>query len=151
MNKELNETVKRIIDRDILTGASYLFNHLQDTSETYLYDDIFNLYLTTDEILSIHEYDFKLFQKNNSELSTKKCIELFCEDVRDNGSDIKEPMQWFIVSKWLYDKLNDEFEPVCEFEDVYFWGRCGYGYSLEDEYAIIEIAKKLIDYVKEVK
>ena len=55
-----------------------------------------------------------------------------------------------IVDCGLYDKLNDELEPVCEFEDVYFWGRCGYGYSLEDEYAIREIAKKLIDYVKEV-
>ena len=150
MNNKLRETVKRIIDRDILTCSSYLFSHLQDTSPTCLYDDIFNLYLTTDEILSIYEYDFKLWQKNNPELSTKKCIETFCEDIQDNGSDLKEPLQWFIVTKWLYDELNEQLEPVCEFEDVYFWGRCGCGYSLEDEYAIREIAKKLINYVEEV-
>ncbi len=149
LKKKINETVQRIVNREILTGASYLFNHLEETSETYLLDDIYNLHMNTDEILYNYEYDFKLWKKNNPDYSTQKAIETFCDDIMDSGSDFKEVYQWFIVSEWLYNKLNEQLEPVCEFEDVYFWGRCGMNYSLEDEHCIVEIAKKINNYKTE--
>ena len=146
MKDKLIDVIQRIINREILTNASSLFNYLQETSETYLMDEIYNLYMNTDEILYNYEYDFKLWEKNNPDFTKENAINTFCEDIQDNGSDLKEVFQWFLVSEWLYNKLNEQLEPVCEFEGVYFWGRCGMNYSLEDEHCIIEIAKKIHNY-----
>ena len=129
--------IEKIINVEILPLANELAEyHLYN--DEYLIDSVDNLY-----------YEFE-----SASHDTYKCNE--CENmgvVEENGlcidcfddSDIKhkEIFQWCIVSNWLYKKLNEQGEPVVEIKGVNFWGRCGCGYSLEDETCLKQIVKEL--------
>ena len=146
MKDKLIDVIQRIVNREILTNASSLFSHLQECSDTYLIDDTNNLYMDNDELIEYFEQDFKDYVHNLPDTDIKIIKSSFCDECRDNAYDMKEVFQWFIISEWLYDELNIMKEPVCEVEGIYFWGRQGMNYSLEDEHCIIEIAKKLNNY-----
>ena len=135
--------IEKIINVEILTLANELAEyHLYN--DEYLIDSVENFY---------YEFESRL-NEETAEPSCEPCNE--CENigvVNDDGicincfddSDIKhkEIFQWFIVSDWLYNKLKEQGEPVVEIKGVNFWGRCGCGYSLEDEWCLKRIVKEL--------
>ena len=128
--------IEKIINVEILTLANELAEyHLYN--DEYLIDSVDNLY-----------YEFECSQRNTqcNECENMGAVEEngLCIDCFDD-SDIKhkEIFQWFIVSDWLYKKLNEQGEPVVEIKGVNFWGRCGCGYSLEDETCLKQIVKEL--------
>lgn len=49
----------------------------------------------------------------------------------EETEEYAEIMQWYKVSDWLVDILGDMGEPVIR--DYCIWGRCGCGYSTEDD------------------
>ena len=56
------------------------------------------------------------------------------ENIYDQETDEpQEIMQWYIVSKWLAEKLAEQGEPVADWHGQYFWGRtcCGQGVELD--------------------
>ncbi|KGF47543.1 hypothetical protein HMPREF0872_03860 [Veillonella montpellierensis DNF00314] len=46
-----------------------------------------------------------------------------------------EVMQYWVVSRWLGEKLAKEGSIIVPYENHYYlWGRTGYGYALEDDF-----------------
>ena len=62
----------------------------------------------------------------------------------EKEDEYKEIFQYFIISDWLYEKLNQEKEPTIIYKGLNIWGRCGCGYSLEDESCLINIVNKIV-------
>ncbi len=52
-------------------------------------------------------------------------------------------MQWYIVSKWLYDKLRNSSEPVADYKGQYWWGRTCCGQAIELDGTFQEISRNL--------
>ena len=140
-----NTLIERIIKNEILTLANEL-------AEYHLYND---------------EHDWDNVQNAYTEFeSLGRCIRgdvLQCSNCKNMGStnedeicincfdpEPKEIFQWFIVSEWLFNKLNEQGEPVIEIKGLYFWGRCGCGYSLEDETSLKNIVKQLEQPLKNI-
>ncbi len=114
-----------LVEREIKENMSMLiediFKNAQE-QDNFLYDEIKNLYRTDEEILNDGNYDN-------------------VEECRDNGEDIKEVFEWWLISKWLYEKLNEKLEPVFTPNDFnYFWGRTCTGQAICCDYIIQEIA-----------
>ena len=138
MNKYINCERAKIVDRlvwkEILTLANGLFEKLLNDSQYCLYDEIENLYM-----------EFEAYGK------PKKCIE--CNEVQvvndiDTCSncyeyEMHEVYQWWIVSDFLFEKLQEVGEVVCDVEGVYFWGRTACGIALEYDYCFKKIATNI--------
>ena len=129
--------IEKIINVEILTLANELAEHHLYNDE-YLIDNVENLYY---EFESASHGKYECNECTNIGVVNDDGICINCFD--DSDTKHKEIFQWFIVSDWLYEKLNKQGEPVVEIKGVYFWGRCGYGYSLENEWCLKRIVKEL--------
>ena len=87
----------------------------------------------------------------NREIFTS-CNELI-EDVDDVWMDnhyneetdeYYEIFQYFIVSKWLYEKLAKIGACITEYKGLYIWGRCDFGQGLDMNSELKQIAKNII-------
>jgi len=63
-------------------------------------------------------------------------------DAEDCDQEAQEIMQWFIVSRWLYNRLNEQGEPVAEWKGLCWWGRtcCGQGAEMDGTFQAISRA-----------
>jgi len=77
-----------------------------------------------------------LFEKllNDSEYCLYDEIENFYYEYENEEYEPKEVYQWWIVSDFLYERLQEVGEVVCDVEGVYFWGRTACGIALEYDY-----------------
>lgn len=67
-------------------------------------------------------------------------LENYCDDI-----EYKEPLEFWIVSNWLADKLEQHGECVDkDLKGLCVWGRCTSGQSISIDSVIIEIAKEVI-------
>ena len=133
--------IEKIINVEILTLANELAEY--HLTNEYAWEDVQNL---------CNEFESKL-NEETAEPSCERCNQCtelgavnddgICINCFDDEPNEKEIFQWFIVSDWLYNKLNEQGEPVVEIKGVYFWGRCGYGYSLENEWCLKRIVSEL--------
>jgi len=125
---EVSETIKQDLARDlvkhhILACQSGLVGELLQ-KEIISYDEYQNIYMTDDEI------------KNCFNVSTEEEI----EEVRNNGDDVNEIFEHWLVSDWLIDRLKEENEPILETDLETWWGRCATGQSIILDYVIQKIA-----------
>lgn len=69
------------------------------------------------------------------------------EDLKNNTEDengyFPEVLEWWIVTEWLYEKLNAENEVVVEVGTGYLWGRCCSGQAISMDRAIDRIAESM--------
>lgn len=60
----------------------------------------------------------------------------------ENEDQYIEIFQYFVVSGYLYEQLEELGEPVTKYEEMYIWGRTCCGISLDYDSVIKEIYKK---------
>ena len=134
--------IEKIINVEILTLANELAEYLLNDTNTYYWDEGINFYTEFEGAVN----------KDNKPKTDCNCYNCDVVGVVDAHTDNcincfepepKEVLQWFIVSDWLYNKLKEQGEPVIEMKGVNFWGRCGCGYSLEDEWCLKRIVSEL--------
>ena len=59
----------------------------------------------------------------------------------DIESEKQKIFEWWIVSQWFYEKLKDIGEPVIEWGNNYYWGRCCTGQAILLDSVISYIAE----------
>lgn len=65
-------------------------------------------------------------------------------EYNEETDDYYEIFCYFIVSKYLYEQLEEIGACIFEYEGLYFWGRCDFGQSLDMNHDLKQIAKKII-------
>jgi len=71
--------------------------------------------------------------------------ELFHRFQADPRADIHE---YYIVSKWLYERLEKHGEPVAQIEGQYIWGRTTTGQKKHLDAVITDIHKELQETIE---
>ena len=86
----------------------------------------------------------------NREVFTSCCELLQGEEVYFDNEYIeeedtyKEIYQYFIVSKWLYEHLQNISACVTEYKGLYIWGRCDFNQGLDMNSELKQITKNII-------
>jgi len=112
-NGIVQDITRKFIHPHILRNQTTLVNDMFDS------DDIENLYMTDKEILeNMGSYD--------EDMSDQELI----DEVRNNGEDMQEIFEWYLVSDWLLDRLREINEPVIDNDYGEYWGRCGTGQAI---------------------
>jgi len=151
------ETITRIISQEILSNQSLLVEHMlsaYDESNEFSYDDIVNLYDTSKDTLLDWIY-YNISKEELKEYLEYKYSEAFPIESYDYDEllelayafnfepEPQEIYQWWIVSDWLADKLEQHGEPVLRNNFGVWWGRTCCGQAIESDGVIQDIAKEL--------
>ena len=129
-NGIVQDITRKFIQPHIYRNQTALLITLQEKDiDGFYFDDIENFYMTDKEILnSIGSYD--------EDMSDQEII----DEVRNNGEDINEIFEWYLVSDWFLDRLREINEPVIDNDYGEYWGRCGTGQSIYLDHNIQEPA-----------
>ena len=129
-NGIVQDITQKFIQNHIYRNQSSLITHLQENFvEGFNFDDIENLYMTDEEIVNyMGSYD--------EDVSEQELI----DEVRDNGEDINEIYEWYLVSDWFLDRLREINEPIIDNDYGEYWGRCGTGQAICLDHNIQELA-----------
>lgn len=87
-------------------------------------DTIENLYITDEATAKAYGYDS-------------------LEAMQEAGEDRREVYEWWIVSRWLYERLRQKGEPVIDSDYGYLWGRTCTGQAILLDAVIEEIYDEL--------
>ena len=129
-NGIVQDITREFIHPHIFRNQSALINHLREQEvEGFYYDDIENLYMTDKEIL-----------ENMGSYDEDVPDQLFIDEVRDNGEDINEIFEWYLISDWFLDRLRGIKEPIIDNDYGEYWGRCCTGQSIYLDYNMQELA-----------
>lgn len=112
--QEVLETTQRIIDNDILYNQTSLIENSK----------FFEL-----NSYSSYEVANNLFVAN--------------DDDEYEEDTMQEPLEWWLVSKWLYDKLTGLGFVTLETEFGYYWGRTTSGQAIELDNVIQDVARSI--------
>ena len=63
--------------------------------------------------------------------------------IDEETEDYKEIFQYFIVSKYLYDKLNSVNASIFKYKGLFFWGRTDFGQCLSMNHELKQITKNI--------
>ena len=134
-NKEDSESIRQeknkiLVDREVLCLFSYPMSKLLE-KEIVSYDDIENLCLSDEQIKESYIRDWDKIGDEEEEI----------QNIRDNGEDMQEVFEYWIVTEWFFDKLKSLNEPVIEWENLHIWGRTCTGQSIALDYTIDNIRK----------
>ena len=134
-NKNDDESTRQeknriLVDREVRSLFSYPMAKLQE-KELVSFEDIENLYLSDEQIL---DYAGEV-TKDSTEEEKQDVI----QNWRDDGQDMQEPLEYWIVSEWFYDKLKEIGEPVIEWEGLHIWGRTCSGQAIALDHTIDKI------------
>ena len=109
----VQDVTREFIFPHILKNQSYLVNHLSSQDvDGFRFDDIQNIYMTDKEIIE----DLGL------------------------SDNLKEPLEWYLVSEWFLDRIKEINEPYIENSYGTYWGRQCSGQSIYLDYNIQELA-----------
>lgn len=138
-NKEDDESTRQeknsiLVDREVRSLFSYPMQELFD-KEVVSFEDVENLYLSDEQIKEYHSHSLK--DKNEEE------VEEYIQEIRDNGEDVQEPLEYWIVSEWFYDKLKALGEPVIEWSGLNIWGRTCSGQAIALDNTIDDVRKAM--------
>ena len=129
-NGIVQDITREFIHPHIFRNQSSLITHLQEQEvEGFYYDDIENLYMTDKEIL-----------ENMGSYDEDVPDQLFIDEVRDNGEDINEIFEWYLISDWFLDRLRGIKEPIIDNDYGEYWGRCCTGQSIYLDHNMQELA-----------
>ena len=119
-NSGVNQDIKRkFVGREVLTCFSYemgdilKLSYTNETTGLPTWEDIENLYVPT----CSHCGD--IVENDNCECGQG---EVECEP--------QEIFEWWIVTSWFYEKLKEQGQPVLEWGNNYYWGRCCTGQAI---------------------
>jgi hypothetical protein len=70
-------------------------------------------------------------------------LEVWRDAVRDN-SEPREVFEWWLVSRWLCEKLRELGEVVLDNDYGYWWGRCTTGQAIIAD-GVLQHVARLID------
>jgi hypothetical protein len=62
----------------------------------------------------------------------------------DENDEYKEIYQYFIISEWLYDRLDSIGGCIAQFKGLYIWGKTDFGQSMQMNHELKTIAKNVI-------
>ena len=129
-NGIVQDITQKFIEDHIYRNQSSLITHLQENYvEGFNFDDIENLYMSDEEI--IQEYAEYCRPMTNEEV---------IDHIRDNGEDMNEIYEWYLVSDWFLDRLREINEPVIDNDYGEYWGRCCTGQAICLDHNIQELA-----------
>ena len=132
-NGIVQDITRKFITPHIYRNQTALVTDMQKEGESNLYrfewDNIENFYMSDQEILNyMGSYD--------EDMSDQELI----DEVRDNGEDINEIFEWYLVSDWFLNRLREINEPVIDNDYGEYWGRCCTGQAISLDYNIQELA-----------
>ena len=134
-NGIVQDITRKFITPHIYRNQTALVTDMQKESHTstccywFDWDNIENLYMSDQEILNyMGSYD--------EDMSDQEII----DEVRNNGEDINEILEWYLVSDWFLDRLREINEPVIDNDYAEYWGRCSTGQSIYLDHNIQELA-----------
>lgn len=87
--------------------------------------------------------DFEFFLDSLDDDELTELCEHFNIDIDDEASTPHEIFEWWIVTGWLYEKLKEKGQPVLEWGNNDYWGRCTSGQSILLDHVISEIAEEM--------
>lgn len=87
--------------------------------------------------------DFEMFLNSLSDDELTELCEEFNIDIYDEQSTPHEVFEWWIVTKFLYKKLQDKGQPVLEWGNNCYWGRCTTGQAILLDHVISEICEEM--------
>ena len=158
MNKA--QTISRIVVNEVYANCSQLIEHLMSQGLSY-YNSCdfvelhFELLETNDffeapdgyEIWEVIDCGFvyEFCGEQTGGFSSKQdAIQAAWEDSGEEPPK-KEALEFWIVSKWLFDKLASIEAPVSEVQGLYVWGRTESGQCLSTDSHLNEVAEMLAD------
>jgi hypothetical protein len=129
-NGIVQDITRKFITPHIYRNQTALVITLQEKDvDGFYFDDIENFYMTDEEILNyMGSYD--------EDMSDQEII----DEVRNNGEDMNEILEWYLVSDWFLNRLREINEPVIDNDYAEYWGRCGTGQSIYLDHNIQELA-----------
>ena len=133
-NSIVNQEIKsKFVNREVLICFSCEMDEIMQTGILSYYEDIENLYINTCHYCA-NTYD------NNIDI----CPE--CEKdghIEELSPEPQEIFEWYIVTEYLYRKLKEKNEPVIEWGNNYYWGRCCTGQAILLDCVISEICSDM--------
>ena len=127
------DITREFIRPHIFRNQSHLVTDLMEQeTEGFYYDDIENQYLTDEEMIKYHLHDIE--PNGDSEKITVDML----DDFRLNNP--KEIFEWYLVSDWFRDRLEEINEPTIDNNYGEYWGRCCTGQAIYLDYNIQELA-----------
>jgi len=122
----LQDIAGQLVSNHVRSCQSMLVHELME--KEILYPDHYeNLFMSDERIERIKEYH---------NVSTDEEV----EEIRNNGSDINEVYEHWLVSDWLLEKLKEQEEPILETDYETWWGRTCSGQAILLDHNIQELA-----------
>ena len=119
----LQQITADLVKREVYACQSMLVNELMEKS-ILTCDDYENFFMSEAKIKEYHN------------VTTDEEV----QELRDNGSDINEVYEHWLVSDWLLDKLREQEEPILETDYAVWWGRTCSGQAIFLDNNIQELA-----------
>ena len=134
-NRIIQDITKDFISPHIYKNQSYLVTELMEQEiEGFYYDEIENQYWTEEEIIKYYLDDIEL-NEDSKEITS----DILDEYKYENPKEIYE---WYLVSHWFLDRLEEINEPITNNDYGEYWGRCCTGQAIYLDYNIQELAYK---------
>jgi len=132
-NSPINQEIKaKFVNREVLTCFSCEMQEVLSAG-IVSYEDIENSYVNTCPHCS-EQFD------NNVDICP------LCEKdghIEELEQEQQEIMEWWIVTDYLHRKLSEKGEPVLEWGNNYYWGRCCSGQAIMLDSVISEICSDM--------
>lgn len=150
-NSEKNQEIKKkFIEREIYRCFSYAMDTLLKNSdgnkELPQFEDIDNLYAySCPDCGEQFDPDKNCIAEDNLKDSIFVCpnCKKEYESQDDLNYDPQEIFEWWLVSDFLFQKLQAKGEPVIEWADLKIWGRCTTGQAILLDGVISKICRDM--------
>tara|TARA_Y100001973_G_scaffold12637_1_gene17531 strand:+ start:91 stop:591 length:501 start_codon:yes stop_codon:yes gene_type:complete len=136
-NGIIQDITQKFIQPHIYRNQTALVTDMQKESYSseccysFSWDNVENLYMTDEEILEAYSYHFVEEEEQEN---------FFIERVRDNGEDMNEIYEWYLVSDWFLARLREINEPIIDNDYGEYWGRTCTGQAIYLDHNIQELA-----------
>ncbi|HDK7195006.1 TPA: hypothetical protein PTV74_003313 [Clostridium botulinum] len=149
-NNKMQERIENIIENEVLVCQSSLVEKLLESEIVYC-DDIENMYINNSEEIEelqnkIEELEDKeeLTEQEESEIEE---LENKIEELEEEQEEPQEIFEWWVVSNWLANKLEQYGEPILNSDYGTWWGRTCTGQALKLDYIFQQIVEDIFKQI----
>jgi hypothetical protein len=149
--QQIEERAQRLLDNEVLACQSALVDMLiQKEADGFQFDDIQNTYPDpsdwTVEQCKAYLDDHGLNGPRNFDPDDEDdgCTEDDWRDAVRDEAEPQEPLEWWLVSRWLAEELGQIGEPIIDNDYGYWWGRTCSGQSIMLDGTLQQIAERLL-------
>ena len=142
-DSSVNQNIKgQFVAREVKACFSYEMDAILGVSQEHAIKD-----LPTFE--DIENYDIPTCEEcgeTNNDGEHGGGLECYCEVCKKNtpwNYQAQEIFEWWIVTDYLYRKLRAHGEPVLEWGNNCYWGRCTTGQSISLDWVISKICEEM--------